>query len=386
MPTPLLRNSLFSLPLLSLLAGISVDVSSTPGQGREEGSVQASIAVLNEIMTIPAQRIPQSLLAGAKGVAIIPKVIKGGFVIGARHGRGTLLIRDQNQNWQAPVFVTLTGGSIGWQVGVQSTDVILVFKTQKSIQGILSGKFTLGVDAAAAAGPIGRQASAATDLQLKAEVYSYARSRGLFLGASFDGSMLQVDGMAGAAYYRSPGPGLPVIVPPSALQLIQLVASYSGGGTSPVPAATGVAPVAIPTSGAAVAAAPAIEPSLSAPNSAFSASSSPALVQQYAIQEADVIREQLGKISPELFERIDPAWKSYLALPAQVFTGQGHPSVATIGKSLQHYEQVRQNPQYQALATMPEFQSTYGLLKHYLSSLSHSSTQPQLPPPPAVPQ
>jgi hypothetical protein len=264
-------------------------------------------------------------------------------------------------------------------VGVQSTDVILVFKTQKSVQGILSGKFTLGVDAAAAAGPVGRQASAATDLQLQAEVYSYARSRGLFLGASFDGSMLQVDSMAGAAYYRPTGPGLPVAIPPSAMQLVQLVIQYSGGAASPAPAptATGVAGAAVPT-------APTATPTQSAASPALTIPQTPILAHQNASGESDVIRDQLSNISPELFERIDPAWKSYLALPAEVFSGQGHPSVESIQQSLQHYEQVRQNPQYQALASMPEFQSTYGLLKHYLNTLSPSGAQLQLPPPPVV--
>jgi len=382
-PTPTIgpKVSPRSILFCSILAGMSLSSPAVQGQGREEAAVQASIAVLNEIMAIPAQRIPQSLLAGAEGVAIIPKVIKGGFVIGARHGRGTLLIRDTNQGWHAPVFVSLTGGSIGWQVGVQSTDIILVFKTKKSVQGILSGKFTLGVDAAAAAGPVGRQASAATDVQLKAEVFSYARSRGLFLGASLDGSMLSVDGMANAAYYRSPGPGLPVAIPPSALQLVQLVARYSAPNGGALRGGSGAAPSPQTAAGAA----PALVPTRSAANPAMAPSSSPILAQQYATQQSDVIRDQLGKISPELFERLDPAWKSYLALPAEVFSRQGHPSVEAVQQSLQHYEQARQNPQYQALASMPEFQSTYGLLKHYLSTLRHHSTQLHIPPPPAVP-
>ena len=94
------------------------------------------------------------------------------------------MIRDDNGVWRPPTFVSMTGGSVGWQVGIQSTDVVLVFNTRKSVNGLLSGKFTLGVDAAAAAGPIGREASAATDVRLQAEVFSYSRSRGLFAGAS----------------------------------------------------------------------------------------------------------------------------------------------------------------------------------------------------------
>jgi hypothetical protein len=117
----------------------------------------------------------------------------------------------------------------------------------------------------------------------------------------------------------------------------------------------------------------------------LAAPQTPIPAQQYATHESDVIRDQLGKISPELFERIDPAWKTYLALPAEIFSHQGHPSVAALQQSLQHYEQVQQNPQYQALASMPEFQSTFGLLKHYLSSLGKGSTPLNIPPPPGSP-
>jgi len=366
---PIFRGRNYFLPMLLAftIAGAGLVSPAARGQGREEESVQASVQVLNEIMSIPAERIPQRMLVGAEGIAIIPKVIKGGFVIGARRGHGTLLIRDENGGWHAPVFLTLTGGSIGWQVGVQSTDVVLVFKTKKSIQGILTKKFTLGVDAAAAAGPVGRQASAATDAQLKAEIYSYARSRGLFLGASFDGSMLQVDGMANAAYYHSEVPGQPAAIPPSAMQLVQQVANYC---SDKVPAVQ-------PSTETAVAPATSDGPTLTP-------AGAPLLAQQYATNESDVIREQLSKTSPELFERIDPAWRSYLALPAEVFSHEKHPSMESIQQSLQKYEQVRQDPKYQSLTSMPAFQSTYGLLRHYSSTLSQNETQLILPPPPGV--
>lgn len=335
------------------------------GQVREEEEVRASIQVLNEMMATPGQAIPERLLAGAEGIAIIPNMLKGGFVIGARHGRGTLLVRDDNGAWHAPVFVTLTGGSVGWQAGVQATDVILVFKTKKSIQGIFSNKLTLGVDAAAAAGPVGRQASAATDVQLQAEVYSYARSRGLFLGAALDGSMLQVDGMANAAYYRSPGPQQPVVVPPSAVQLVQVVAAYSSARDG-VPA---------------VAANQAAVPQESANGFAVS----PAFAQQHATQESDVLREQLSRTSPELFEQLDPQWRAFLALPGEVFSRQTHPSAEAIDAALRNYNAVLSNPAYRDLAALPAFQSTYGLLRHYQSTLAASPAQLQLPPPPAAP-
>ena len=360
------RKLMLATWLTVLVAGITLESPRVHGQGREEEAVRASIAVLNEIMAIPAQAIPQRMLADAEGIAIIPNVIKGGFVVGARHGRGTLLVRDDSRGWHAPVFVTMTGGSIGWQVGVQSTDVILVFKTKKSIEGILSKKFTLGVDAAAAAGPVGRQASAATDAHLKAEIYSYARSRGLFIGASLDGSMLQVDGIANAAYYQSGIPGQPPAIPPSAMQLVQQVAAYNSATVAPAgPTVQGTPATA---SG---------QPVLSSPQA-------PTLAQQHSTHESDVIREQLSKTSPELFEHLDPAWSSYLALPAEVFSHQSHPSVEAIQRSLQNYDQVRNHAQYQALTSMPAFQSTYGLLRHYESTLSNTESRLILPPPPST--
>ncbi len=125
-----------------------------------------------------------------------------GFVVGGRHGRGVLIIKDEKGLWQNPYFITFTGGSIGWQIGAQASDVILVFKSRRSIEAIRKGKFTLGADAAVAAGPVGRQAEAATDTTLRAEIYSFARSRGLFAGVSLEGSSLSIDNEAVWDFYR----------------------------------------------------------------------------------------------------------------------------------------------------------------------------------------
>jgi lipid-binding SYLF domain-containing protein len=135
-------------------------------------------------------------------VIIAPDVIKVGFVVAANHGHGVLLVR-QKGGWSDPVFVTLTGGGVGWQAGVQSTDLFLVIRNARSLDRILrgSGKLTLGGDAAATAGPIGRDVSAATDAQLKAEILSYSRSRGLFAGVSLEGGTLLVDHAANDKFY-----------------------------------------------------------------------------------------------------------------------------------------------------------------------------------------
>ena len=171
----------------------------------EEAKVQASTAVVKEIMEIPESAIPPSLLRSAHGIAIFPDLLKAGFILGGRYGCGVLLVRNEDGTWSNPVFFRLIGGSFGWQIGAQSTDVILVLKSIRSLEAISGGKFTLGADASIAAGPVGRQAEAATDVLLTAEILSYSRSRGLFLGLSLEGAAIQVDYGSTAAFYNVPG-------------------------------------------------------------------------------------------------------------------------------------------------------------------------------------
>ena len=171
----------------------------------EEAKVQASTAVIKEVMEIPESEIPPSLLRRAQGIAIFPDLLKGAFFFGARYGCGVLLVRNEDHSWGNPVFFDLLGGSFGFQAGVQSTDVILVLNTIRSLDKICSGKFTLGADASIAAGPVGRQAEAGTDVLLRAEILSYSRNRGLFLGVSLEGAAIQLDYGLTAAFYNVPG-------------------------------------------------------------------------------------------------------------------------------------------------------------------------------------
>lgn len=200
----------------------------------QEAKVNEVIEVLGEINRIPEKTIPAKLLRNAEGIAIIPAVVKVGIVIGGRYGKGVLSIRKQDKTWSDPIFLSLKGGSIGWQIGAQSTDVILVFKTHKSLDGILKGKFTLGADAAVAAGPVGRSAEAATDTKLKAEVYSYSRSRGLFAGIALDGAALDIQNKDNAKYYGDSeikadriGRGENASRPESAAKLVEVLSGYT---------------------------------------------------------------------------------------------------------------------------------------------------------------
>jgi len=164
--------------------------------------VDAATEVLQQLNRIPEKGIPPSLLKNAYGVAVIPNVIKAGFLIGGSFGKGIMVVRQPDGRWSNPVFIGIGGGSVGWQAGVQGTDIVLVFKSAKGVDNIAKGKFTLGADANVAAGPVGRQASAATDANLNAEIYSYSRNRGLFAGVSFEGEWLSMDHKANLAYYE----------------------------------------------------------------------------------------------------------------------------------------------------------------------------------------
>ena len=284
--------------------------------------------------------IPQKLLADAQAIAIVPNMVRGAFVVGLQHGRGVLLTRDAAGAWQPPRMIQITGGSIGYQIGVQSTDLILVFRTPQSVTNLMSRTIKIGVDASAAAGPVGRSASAATDLPLQAEILSYSRARGAFIGVSIDGSSVALDPAADALYYQPPG-----TVPGSAMQLLQMATAYSAGG---------VVAIAAPTS----------------------------LVVPPAAGEVEVARQQLDVVSRQLAGHLDADWKRYLALPAEVYMPQSLPSPQLIQEAAARYEDISRRPEYSALTSRPEFQETLRALWK-MSEVQQRATKPlELPPPP----
>jgi lipid-binding SYLF domain-containing protein len=187
----------------ALIAVLAFATQEAAAQDTEIARTDDAIRVLTEIMQSPDRRVPGNLLAQAEAIAVIPNVVKAGLVVGGRHGRGLISVRAADGTWSNPSFISLSGGSVGFQAGVQSTDVVLVFRSQRGVDSIVNGKFTLGADAAVAAGPVGRNAQASTDGQLKAEIYSYSRSRGLFAGVALDGSVLAIDHRSNQAVYGS---------------------------------------------------------------------------------------------------------------------------------------------------------------------------------------
>lgn len=169
----------------------------------EDARAQNAVRVLNEIQAIPESGIPDKLLDEARAIVVIPDTIKAGLIIGGRRGHGLMSVKTPEGTWSSPAFVKITGGSIGFQAGVQSSDVVLVFRNERSLESIVNGRFTLGADAGVAAGPVGRNAAALTDGQLKAEIWSWSRARGLFAGVALDGAVLQIDDAANIAVYGS---------------------------------------------------------------------------------------------------------------------------------------------------------------------------------------
>lgn len=219
--------------LLLLAVTLLLPVTAAQAEDPPQVRVQNAIEVLNTIEQSPDKSIPSDLLKEARAIAVIPSLLKAGFIFGGRRGEGLISVKRADGTWSDPSFITLTGASVGFQIGVSSTDVVLVFRTKHGVDTIVNGKFTFGVDATAAAGPVGRSASADTDQNMKAEIYSYSRSRGLFAGAAINGGALRIDYDANAEVYgkditpRRIFEGGVTNVPPGVVKFRDLLEEYT---------------------------------------------------------------------------------------------------------------------------------------------------------------
>ena len=183
------------------LAALTFPLALRAQQGSDEARrVREAATVFDEIMMAEDNAIPNAILGKAEGIAIFPGTVRAGFIVGAMRGRGIISARSDG-GWSPPAFLTLTGGSFGLQIGGQAADVILVINNRRGLENLLSNQFTLGADAAVAAGPVGREAKAATDLQLRAQILSYSRARGLFAGLTINGSTVRQDRDANERFY-----------------------------------------------------------------------------------------------------------------------------------------------------------------------------------------
>lgn len=186
--------------MLPLLLSVFIVLTSATDAGKENERLQKSTTVLKDFAKMK-ESIPSDLIKMSEGIVIIPSMINASLAVGGKHGKGVALVKLADGKWSNPVFVSFTGGSFGLQIGVQSVDLILVFRHKSVLTKMNSGDFQIGGDISAAAGPVGRSSTASTDVKLKAEVYSYSRSKGLFAGLSVAGSNLAVDKKANANFY-----------------------------------------------------------------------------------------------------------------------------------------------------------------------------------------
>jgi lipid-binding SYLF domain-containing protein len=188
--------------VMFLLAMFGLGTLSWAGSAREDATERLENAgtVLHEIMAMPDKGIPEEVLEHAKCIAVVPHMVKGGFIFGGKGGKGVATCRTAN-GWSAPAFITISGGSWGLQIGVEAVDVVLIIQNDKGMQKLLSSNFQIGADASAAAGPVGRHAEAGTDWKMDTEILTYSRAKGAFAGLTLEGASLRQDDDSRHAIY-----------------------------------------------------------------------------------------------------------------------------------------------------------------------------------------
>jgi lipid-binding SYLF domain-containing protein len=189
-------RSLLGVIVLALTSAVPASAQSDQADRVREAGV-----VLGEITAANDKSIPASILEKAEAIAVFPSTVKGAFIVGAQRGKGVISVRDAAGNWSTPAFLTLTGGSVGFQIGGQAVDIVLVVMNRRGVENLLMNQFEIGGEASATAGPVGRDASASTDVQLRAQMLSYSRSRGLFAGVSLKGAAIRQDEDSNQVFY-----------------------------------------------------------------------------------------------------------------------------------------------------------------------------------------
>ena len=185
-------KKLVVVALISLMCSFAVAADEPAQESKASDRVQAAADVLNEIESAPDSGIPQEILGSSECVAVVPSMLKGGFIVGAKYGRGLASCRTA-KGWSAPAFFTVTGGSFGFQIGGQAVDLVMLIMNKDGMKHLLSSKFALGADASVAAGPVGRHAEGNTDWKMRAQVLTYSRARGVFAGVSLNGAVMKQD-------------------------------------------------------------------------------------------------------------------------------------------------------------------------------------------------
>jgi lipid-binding SYLF domain-containing protein len=199
----MLRHLRIHIVALAAIVGVGWPAFTVAQDASDEiERVQKSIEILRELTATPDDAIPQYLLERAEAIVVIPSLVRGGFVVGAKHGKGIISVRDRAGNtWSPPAFMNMTGGSIGWQIGAEAVDMVLLVMNKEGVGELLEDRFTLGGNLSVAAGPVGRSASAATNAQVSSQILAYSRSKGLFAGATIEGAALHEDKDANKNFY-----------------------------------------------------------------------------------------------------------------------------------------------------------------------------------------
>ena len=228
-----MKTILTTVPVIAIIGLVLVHSAHAQSMALDH-RISESARVLKAMMEAPDAGVPTDLLKRSMAVIIFPSVLKAGLGLGGQYGTGVILRRDPSSGkWGPPAFLTLIGGSVGWQVGVQATDLMILVMSEVSLRSLFKDKFTIGVDASVAAGPVGRDASAATDIDLSAGMLSYSRAKGIFAGVSIKGSVIEPDWEANQAYYGSEVSIIDIFfhgrgsVSPAARNLMSLLNRYS---------------------------------------------------------------------------------------------------------------------------------------------------------------
>lgn len=226
-----------TLVLAAVVIGlVGTALASDKGETKAVDRVQAAADVLNEIQSAPDQGMPENVLASAECVAVVPTMLNGGFILGARFGRGVASCRHP-KGWSAPAFFTVEGGSFGFQIGGQAIDLVMLIMNDDGMRRLLSSKFKLGADASVAAGPVGRQAEASTDWKLRAQILSYSRARGVFAGVALDGAVVRQDKDSTREFYghmvsTKASLGGAIAAPPAAYPFLETLAKWAKAAAS----------------------------------------------------------------------------------------------------------------------------------------------------------
>ena len=255
--------------MVLLLLPVTAAWSQSGANNADVERVQSAATILSQIMEAPDKAIPDGIMDGAKCIAVVPSMLKASFIFGANYGKGVATCRT-GTGWSAPVFFRISGGSFGFQAGGQASDLVLIIRTMNGMQQLLQSKFKLGADASAAAGPVGRDTQAATDLTMRAQILTYSRARGLFLGVSVNGAVVRQDNGATQAFYGKDWTFYSLLngevpAPADAQNFLKTVELYA---PTPRAAKVAAAPVSVaptePTPAAAPTVAAPVEPSADA--------------------------------------------------------------------------------------------------------------------------